>query len=334
MATVYKRGNVWWVRFQWNGQEIRRSAHTTLKGEAREYLSAVQSEYRSLKLTGKTRVTFAHAMTEYIESRVSQKKLSTIKSYQQCLRVLLKEFSTKKIDEVTDVAIADFEARQQKRVAPSTVKHYRAVLSGIFKTAVRRGWADRNPCRDLEPIKIDNARYRFLTDKEWEALKKALPEPFKSICEVSVLRGMRLGEILALQWSDLNFIRDEITMRDTKNNRPRVIPMEGARAVFERTPRHAKHVFTTGIGTPLRVDNASKEINQVARDAGIENFTAHDLRHTFASWYVQRGGDMYRLQLILGHKGPAMTQRYAHLRVDDLREAAQKSAQSPRDFLH
>lgn len=45
-----------------------------------------------------------------------------------------------------------------------------------------------------------------------------------------------------------------------------------------------------------------------------------EMRHTFASWYAQKGGDMYRLQLILGHKGPAMTQRYTHLNVDDLRE--------------
>ena len=87
-------------------------------------------------------------------------------------------------------------------------------------------------------------------------------------------------------------------------------------------------------GQAMRVDNTSREINRIAREAEITNFTTHDLRHTFASWYAQKGGDMYRLQLILGHKGPAMTQRYAHLRVDDLRDAAQKPAQQPRDFLH
>jgi len=78
------------------------------------------------------------------------------------------------------------------------------------------------------------------TAAEWKVLRKALPEPLKSIAEMSVTRGMRLGEILALQWTDVDFIRDEISMRDTKGNRPRVIPMEGARAVLERQAKVAR----------------------------------------------------------------------------------------------
>lgn len=69
--------------------------------------------------------------------------------------------------------------------------------------------------------------------------------------------------------------------------------------------------------------------------AKIKDFKPHDLRHTYASWYVQRGGDLYRLQKILGHSGPAMTQRYAHLSADDLREKpTQKSAQTQNKKLH
>ena len=156
----------------------------------------------------------------------------------------------------------------------------------------------------------------------------------RGIAELSVLRGMRLGEILGLLWDDVDEISDTITIRDTKGNRPRVIPLEGARDVFDRLPQLSRWVFPGRAGRPRRVDHASKKINAIAREIGLLDFTAHDLRHTFASWYVQRGGDMYRLQLILGHKGPAMTQRYAHLRVDDLREAAQIPAHPARDFVH
>lgn len=270
----------------------------------------------------------------YLQEEVSQKKDSTIASYQQSLRVLREEFGTFYLDEINRSKIAAFEAKQLRRVSRSKVKHYRAALSGLFRVALRHEWVDRNPCRDLDPIKPSNERFRYLKQREWEQLRDALDEPLRGVAETSIVRGMRLGEILALRWEDVNFGDDTITIRDTKGNRPRVIPLEGAGPIFDRQRRYGRYVFPSRTGNMLRVDSVSKQVNQVARDVGIPDFTFHDLRHTYASWYVQRGGDLYRLQLILGHKGPAMTQRYAHLRVDDLRDVAQSRAQKPRDFLH
>lgn len=335
MASIYKRGGVWWVRFQWRGEEIRRSARTAAKGEAREYLAELQAQYRKLDVGGTPRVPFSDAAVAYIEEHVSRKALSTIASYQNCLKVLQEAFGQSYMDEISRSRIAQFEAEQAKRVSASTLKHYRAVLSGLFQVAMRHEWVKDNPCRTLDPIEVNNSRHRFLTAREWATLRDALPEPLKSIAEMSILRGMRLGEVIGLEWRDVNFVTDLITIRQTKAGRPRVIPLEGADAVIRRFgTRGTGLIFRTGTGAGMRVDDVSKRVSRYAAKAGIVDFTFHDLRHTFASWYVQRGGDMYRLQQILGHKGPAMTQRYAHLRVEDLREIAQKPAQDPRNLLH
>jgi integrase/recombinase XerD len=334
MASVYKRGNTWWVRFQWNGQEVRRSARTAVKSEARAYLADLQAQFRSLTLTGKERATFATAAVAYVEGHVSRKKVSTIASYMQSLRVLTEEFGQLYLDQITRSRIAAFEAKQLKRVSASKVKHYRAALSGLFLTAIQREWADSNPCRDLGPIEVRNARHRYLTPQEWRKLEAALPASLAAVATVAIKRGMRLGEILALEWPDLDFHRQTIAIRDSKGNRPRLLPMEDAEDLLAALPRKGRYVFPSSTGTRQRVDSVSKAVNAAARQAGVADFTFHDLRHTFASWYVQRGGDLYRLQLILGHKGPTMTQRYAHLRVDDLREGTQMSAQRSRDFLH
>lgn len=277
-------------------------------------------------------MTFDHAAATFIQEHVAKKKVSTIGFYQKLVKALAEEFSGEYLDEITRAKLAKYESGL--RLSPSRTKHYRATMSGIYKTAIRHDWVDANPCRDLEPIKVNNERYRFLSKMEWRKLKEALPEPERSIAETSVLRGMRLGEILSLKWNDVDEARDEITMPDTKGNRPRVIPLEGAKEVFHRQPTRHGLVFPNRLGRPHTVDGVSRRINKLARDAGIDDFTFHDLRHTYASWYVQAGGDMYRLQRILGHKSPAMTQRYAHLRIDDLREPAQKSAQGAGDFLH
>lgn len=327
MASVYKRGNTWWVRFQFDGQEVRKSARTASKSEAREFLADLQAQYRKIALGGRPRVSFEDAVVAYMEEHFPTMRPQTVRSYQQSVRRILPEFKGKFLDEITRRDIAKFEAKERKRVSPSKVNHYRAALSGIFKVAIRHDWIETNPCRDLDPIKLDNKRFRYLSPAEWRAIRQHIPEPFLSIAEVSLLRGMRLGEIVNLEWRDINEDRDEIVIRDSKNRLPRAIPLEGAREVFRRQPANGRLIFPGRFGRPLRVDNASARINAAAKDAGIEDFTAHDLRHTYASWYVQRGGDLYRLQLILGHKSPTMTQRYAHLRTDDLRE-------TPRSKLH
>lgn len=335
MASVYKRGDVWWVRFQWRGQEIRRSARTSLKGEAREYLAELQAQYRKLDVGGRPRTPFRQAAIAYIEQHVSQKKQSTIAFYQRTLKVVLDEFGSLYLDEITRAKISAFEARKLRTLSPSTVKHYRATLSGLFQVALRHDWVDTNPCRALDPIQVNNARHRFLTAAEWTRLKSGLPDPLLGVAEVCVLRGMRIGEVLALQWRDVDLDDDTITIRDSKSNKPRVIPLEGARdPIIRQTPKSA-YVFATATGAKMRQDDASRRIGRAAAKVSIKNFRPHDLRHTFASWYMQRGGDLYRLQLILGHSSPTMTQRYAHLQVDDLRERpAQSRAQTQKDVLH
>lgn len=335
MATVYRRGKTWWVRFQWNGQEIRKSARTTVKGEAREYLQRVRDQYRDLALGGGPRITFDDAAVLYITEFLPSKSLATVASYQQSLRVLTAEFSGQYLDQIDRRAIAAFEAKQAKRISASKLKHYRAALSGVFKIARRHELTDKNPCRDLDAIKVDNARYRYLKPAEWKALRAALPEPHRSICDMSVLRGMRCGEVLNLQWQHIDFARDEISLYRTKNGLPRVLPLEDARDTLARLgPRPSGLIFQTPRGLSLSVTEVTRKVNAVARAIGIDDFTFHDLRHTFASWYVQDGGDLYRLQLLLGHKTPAMTQRYAHLSVEHLRATGQKSAQRTKDFMH
>jgi site-specific recombinase XerD len=76
--------------------------------------------------------------------------------------------------------------------------------------------------------------------------------------------------------------------------------------------------------TGRRYYEVKKAFHTALKQAGIKNFRFHDLRHHFASTLVQRGVGLYEVQRLLGHKGNAMTQRYAHLAPENLRDAVLK----------
>ena len=79
-------------------------------------------------------------------------------------------------------------------------------------------------------------------------------------------------------------------------------------------------VFTSAVGTPLDAPNLRRSFRLVLKHGQVSDFRFHDLRHTCATRMVQAGVDLYKVQRILGHKSPMMTQRYAHHYPESLRD--------------
>ena len=137
--------------------------------------------------------------------------------------------------------------------------------------------------------------------------------------------GGRLSEVRGLKWDDVDFGRGLVTFdqTNTKTAVTRRVPMsDRLRATLKalrkvRTLRRPgrDHVFTLD-GQPL--GSIRTAFTNACRRAGLEGVTPHVLRHTFASWFMMNGGDLYRLQQYLGHHSIALTQRYAHLSADYL----------------
>nr|WP_280137556.1 site-specific integrase [Methylobacterium sp. Leaf125] len=102
------------------------------------------------------------------------------------------------------------------------------------------------------------------------------------------------------------------------------------RGLLERARPRSPYLFCKADGS--RIGDPKKAFAGACRRAGIAEFRFHDLRHTFASWWVQNGGDLYRLSRILGHATLQMTTRYSHLRTDDLHEELERvSARRSRE---
>jgi integrase len=130
--------------------------------------------------------------------------------------------------------------------------------------------------------------------------------------------GLRQGEALGLTWSRVDRSRGVVLLEVTKSGRRREVPLNGPADAFlvRRGGRGDGLVFGSSAWTSFR-----KGWERAVEDAGLDNFRFHDLRHTFASWAVQRGATLPEIKDLLGHATLSMVMRYAHLAPEQLRSA-------------
>jgi integrase len=231
--------------------------------------------------------------------------------------------------------LADFVAQRKRTgVSEATIRRDLAFLGSVFTMAVRWDWIEASPLATFNKngLKESRARTRFLTREEFERLELAAPVKLRPILRLAVETGLRKEELLGLTLASIDLRRRELHISDTKTNTPRRVPLSPAalstiRELLEQRSRpRSAYLFCKGDGG--RIGNPRKAFESACRRAGIEDFRFHDLRHTFASWFVQEGGDLYRLSRILGHATLQMTTRYGHLRTDDLHDELQRLAQN------
>ena len=237
------------------------------------------------------------------------------------------------IDEVRKAHIAEFVGHLKKTgLKPPTIRRYLAILSSLFAFAERSGWLAQNPVTHFDKRSLPEAlpRTRFLSQAEYRRLLASAEPHLRPLIEMAVETGMRMGELFGLRWEQVHLERREVRLVVTKSNRPRVIPLsDRAVAILVASPRIATspYVFTNP-QTGKRYRNLWQSFRKACSRAGITDFRWHDLRHTFASWHVQSGTDLYRVSRMLGHSTLQMSARYAHLATEHLHQAVRNMATS------
>lgn len=202
--------------------------------------------------------------------------------------------------------------RIQTPVQPATVNRELALLKHMFSKAIEWGKCKESPAKKVKKMKGEVKRVRYLMPDEVQRLLSNSVDYLKPIVTVAVHTGMRKGEILGLQWEQVNLEQGIITLHDTKNGERRDIPMdETVKTIFKSIDRKGDHVFCNDEGESFVRLQRSFEV--ALRKSGIEDFKFHDLRHTFASNLVMAGEDLNTVRSLLGHKDLTMTLRYAHL---------------------
>jgi integrase len=230
------------------------------------------------------------------------------------------------LDEIDETTLDEFvDLLQDLGNRPGTINRKLSALQKVLRWAYERRYIDRMP--KIERIPETNGRIRWLSDVEEQRLfdhaeRLRVPGNIQALWQFLLYTGLRLSEALNLEWEDADLENRKVYLWETKANNPRTVPLcRKAREALERVREKPDGPFSD-----LYNRKVNRQWDRVRKAMGLEGdeqFVLHALRHTFCTRLVQNGADLYRVQKLAGHKDVKMTQRYAHLRQDDLAEAVQ-----------
>jgi len=235
---------------------------------------------------------------------------------------------------------------RQKGHASGTLRGVRATFSTVLQSAMERGYLDKNPALGIR-IRTTGTRieHRFYSPAQVRQLLPELTEPCRTVVQLAVLTGLRIGEILALRWKRVNLLRGTIEVAESYSDGEfsspktrssnRVIPISDfLRGLLESHRAGTQSiapddlVFCTPSGTPLNQKNLYNRVLAPACDRIKQpRVSWHSFRHTHATLLTEVGESIKTAQSLLGHSDLGTTlNTYAHVIPDSQRRAVERVA--------
>lgn len=281
-------------------------------------------------------------------------KPTTLQFYRTLVKThLAPAFGSLALHQISPQLIKSFQSRclNEKGLSPKTTNSLLTTLKTVLNYAEWSGHIRENPAKRVKPVRVNRKEMEFLTPEKIRLLLDHSDEPAKTLFQTAVLTGVRIGELLALQWGDIDWHSDVIHVcrtlyfrfwRDNSaenanreerkwafstpksRNSSRTIRMspklrealELHRLVAPVSPHDL--VFCTSKGTPINPRNlVRREFLPALSRAGLRRIRFHDLRHTYTTLLIAQGENVKFIQSQLGHASIETTlDRYGHLLPD------------------
>jgi integrase len=204
------------------------------------------------------------------------------------------------------------------------------LLKAVFKEVVKNNYIRKNPLEDTERLKVTPKQPRFFTKEELKQILEYCGQRLYPILLTLASTGMRLGELINLEWEDIDFERKLISIKvkdfwEPKNSRLRDIPMtDKLLRVLNVLNKNTRWLFVTSRGNQLNRNHLRERLVKICMRIGIEPGNIHTFRHSFVSHLVMSGVDLPTVQKLMGHSDIETTMIYAHLAPEHLKGAVDK----------
>lgn len=258
-------------------------------------------------------------------ARANRQKPSAINAKESIIRAhLIPLLGSKKLGAITTEQIQTVKRKLTDR-APKTVNNVLTVLNVLLKKAVEWDVLTRMPCT-IRLLPIPKPSAGFYDFGEYEDLVTSAKADADAYLIVLLggEAGLRCGEMIALEWGDVNLAKRQLCVQRAewrghvtvpKGGRLRYVPLTTRLATALRDHRHlrAARVLCLRDGSALTQDMVSDHVRRSARRAHLAATGVHRLRHTFCSHLAMRGAPARAIQELAGHQDLSTTQRYMHL---------------------
>ncbi|GBE08154.1 MAG TPA: site-specific integrase [Gammaproteobacteria bacterium] len=329
-----KDSPIWWASFtDHRGKRVRRSTETTIRKEAKALETKWKLDsYRTRQWDEVPRRTFEELMYAYLKATADEKR-SANKDITST-RHLRSVFKGCIMNELTASDIRTYISKRKENVSNASINRELALFSAAINFANREWEWDLPNVVKGRKLKEPPGRARWISVKESVALldkaRGLLRAPhLHDFILLALYTGCRSQEMLGLTWSrvDLQAEIFYLEPHQTKTGRRRSIPLnskamsalEGRADFRARFCPDSPWVFCNKKGE--RIQSVKKSFATACSAAGIEDFRIHDMRHTCAAWLVSAGAALAEVRDLLGHASITMTERYAHLSPENVRNA-------------
>jgi integrase len=320
MPVFKRRGKLYVDVTTPSGKRIRRSARTPDPVAAQELHDRLKAEsWRQDVLGEKPKRTWEECALRYLREKSG---LESILENARHIRFWTEHFRGMPLEGITRGRAG--ELVEEAYEDPCYRNRVISSLRGALKLA-EGAWEWGVRCPSFRRYK-EPKRVRWIQPSEALRLLEASPEHYRPIITFSLQTGWRQSNAFGLKWEQIDLQRRVawVNAEDSKNGHgiPTPLTEEAVEAVRSQLFKHPVYVFTRD-GEPLKLPG-SKLWGKILKASGIENFRWHDLRHTWASWHVQRGTPLPVLMELGGWKSMAMVMRYAHLGPEHLQSHAER----------
>ena len=282
-----------------NGKRKTKSTGEKTKREALGYLNKFREEIKNKALQKFTPITIKEFQFHYFRYIESLFTVKTCKSIKTTFNFLIRYFDNIQLSEITSQKLEDYFYSRIKRTSIYSARSDYAYLSSAFNKAIRDGFLLVNPCRGIKRFRVPEKQPLFYSKEDLTKLLYCIDnEDIKELTIFAFNTGLRQGELIALEWRQINFQDRLLTLDNqthiTKSKKIRSIPLN--RAAFEILDKRFKNkkpgienIFTIR-DEIIKQDYLCHAFKKYVHRSGInQRLNFHSLRHTFASFVSSKG---------------------------------------------
>ena len=319
MPTIRKRGETWQAQVRRSGYPALAKSFATRADAvawAREKEREIDRAELPTDIKELKRLTVADLLKRYGQE-ITPRKRGAVFERSRIRQLIAHRMSQTSLSNLSGATVTQYRDDRLKVVKPPSVRRELVVLRHVFEVA-RREWGlpiRENPCNRIRLPQDARPRERRLVGGDegqlYAAIGKRSAWYLRPFLVLLVETGMRRGELLSIRWRDVDFAKNTVLIRTTKNGHPRRIPLTpDAQKTLQALPRRDDRVF------PVTANAIRLAWERLRARAGVIDLRLHDLRHEAISRFFEVGLSVPEVAMISGHREPRMLSRYTHLQPE------------------